>query len=93
MRQAEADTGCATVQNIVFNETTNEERSPWTSPCGTTIPRSEVLFITQIVLIFTVTLFCIVKLSLTGVTCEESTVYFSLLASCLTYLIPPPQRQ
>ena len=84
--------GGIAIGDIVF-DTDNKERSPWTSPCGTKVPRTEVIFITQILLIFIVTIFCIVKLSSNKITCEESTVYIALLASCATYLIPPPQRQ
>lgn len=87
-----ADRGIITIDDILF-DVDNKERSPWASPCGTKVPRSEVIFITQILLILIVTFFCIAKLSFTKITCEESTVYIALLASCATYLIPPPQRQ
>lgn len=80
------------VEGLVFDEE-NKERPPWTSPCGTKVPRSEVVFITQICLIFSVVIFCIIQLSLPNVTCEESTIYIAILSSCATYLIPPPQRQ
>ena len=80
------------IDNLVFDEE-NKERSPWTSPCGAKLPRSEVIFITQICLLCIVVVFCMVQLLLPGVSCEESTVYIAILTSCATYLIPPPQRQ
>ena len=80
-----------TVSNLVFDEN-NIERTPWSSPCGSEIPRSEVIFISQISLIFLTVIFCIVRLSLPGIACEESTVYIAILTSCATYILPPPQR-
>jgi len=80
------------IEGLVF-DADNQERSPWSSPCGSRVPRSEVVFITQICLIFVVVIFCIIQLFLPNITCEESTIYIAILTSCATYLLPPPQRQ
>lgn len=82
-------TDCGVLNDIVFTEQ-SVERPAWTF-CGRKLPRSEVVFITQVFLIIIVTLFCVYKLT-SHISCDEATIYIALLSSCGGYLIPAPNR-
>ena len=78
-----------TVEHIVY-DSDNEERPPWKfGDCA--ISRSGAVFLSQLVAIFCTIAFCIVQLSQQK-SCEENTVYITLLSSCITYLLPPPAK-
>ena len=53
-----------------------------------TVPRSEVVFMSQMVLILILLSFCIFKLSLTQLTYEETSVWFSILSGLVGYVLP-----
>ena len=82
-------TDCIALDDIVFTDQ-NVERPAWTF-CGSKLPRSEAVFIAQVFIIITVTLFCVYKLA-SHISCEESTIYIALLSSCGAYLVPSPNR-
>lgn len=78
------------VLDSVVYDISGNEREPWPL-FGRKIPRSEVLFFSQIALVLFIDIFCIVRLSLTK-SCEERALYFTLLSSSLTYFMPSPER-
>jgi len=54
---------------------------------GKSIPKSEIVFGVQVVLIYIVVIACIVNLSLDG---DDSKLWTALLASNIGYLLPNP---
>ena len=56
-----------------------------------TVPRSEVVFMSQTVLILILLAFCIFKLSLTQLSCEEISVWFSILSCLVGNVLPNPR--
>lgn len=52
------------------------------------VPKSEIVFITQALVIFTVIIACIYNLSKTER--PNETLWSTLLASCLGYMLPAP---
>ncbi len=76
------------IENIVF-DSNNEERRSWII-FGKRIPRSEIVFLCQIVLIFFIVTFAVANLALTK-TCEEATVWVAILSSSVGYMLPSPR--
>ena len=60
--------------------------SKWTV-CWQKVPKEEVIFFTQVILIYSVVGVCLVNLSLD---IGNTTVWASLLSGCLGYLLPNP---
>ena len=54
---------------------------------GTNVTRSEVVYITQVILIYIIVITCIVNLSFKV---GDSNLWTALLSSCLGYLLPNP---
>ena len=67
--------------------TSSGEPSRW-SFGNTRVPKSEIVFFTQALIIFTVIIACIYNLS--KVEREDETLWSTLLASCLGYMLPAP---
>ena len=67
------------VTEFVYNETNSEKKS-WKFCNNVTLPRSEVVFVAQMVVILILLTFCILKLSFTKLSCEETSVWFSILS-------------
>lgn len=82
------DVGNQIYGSIIFNEL-GQERGPWLL-FGHQMPRSLFMFTVQIVILFIVDTYCMFKLMLNDISCEEKTIYFTLLTSSLTYLLPNP---
>ena len=78
------------VTEIVYNETNSEKKS-WKFCNNVTLPRSEVVFVAQMVVILILLLFCILKLSFTKLSCEETSVWFSILSGLVGYVLPNPR--
>ncbi len=76
------------VGNIVFDEDDNERRS-WIF-FGKHLPRSEIVFLCQTVLVFVLVIFSVICLALAE-TCEESTVWVAILSSSVGYMLPAPK--
>lgn len=85
----EVDCPDSGAHEIVF-KSGGEEREPWFI-FGHSLSRSIVLFFTQVILVFFIDIFCVVRLSLT-ISCEERSLYFTVLSSSLTYFVPSPER-
>ena len=78
------------VTEFVYNETNSEKKS-WKFCNNVTLPRSEVVFVAQMVVILTLLTFCILKLSFTKLSCEETSVWFSILSGLVGYVLPNPR--
>ena len=78
------------VTEFVYNETNSEKKS--LKFCNNVIlPRSEVVFVAQMVVILILLTFCILKLSFTKLSCEETSVWFSILSGLVGYVLPNPR--
>ena len=78
------------VTEFVYNET-NKEKKSWKFCNNVTLPRSEVVFVAQMVVILILLTFCILKLSFTKLSCEETSVWFSILSGLVGYVLPNPR--
>ena len=54
---------------------------------GKRLPETEVVFISQVILVYIVVITCIANLSLKE---ENTTLWICLMSSCLGYLLPNP---
>lgn len=54
---------------------------------GKSVPRTEIQYITQIIIIYIVIITCIINLSLGN---GDSNLWTALLSSCLGYMLPNP---
>ena len=67
----------------------NLERRSWIL-CGNHLPRSEIVFFVQTVLVFMLVGVSITCLALAK-TCEETTVWVAVLSSSVGYMLPSPK--
>ena len=84
------DTPDLGLENLVFDQD-NQERPSWRFCNNVTIPRSEVLFVAQMFLIAFIVVVCCMKLLFFPASCEESTLWFSLLSCAVGYALPNPK--
>ena len=78
------------VTEFVYSETNSEKKS--LKFCNiVTLPRSEVVFVAQLVVILILLIFCILKLSFTKLKCEETSVWFSIFSGLVGYVPPNPR--
>lgn len=79
------------VQDFVYDREKNscKEKPPW-KICNVDVPRSEVVFFTQVLIIILLLTLCAVKLCFFNLTCEESAIWVSLLSSLVGYILPNP---
>lgn len=61
------------------------------SICARKIPRSEIIYFTQVTLIFVVVCVCLFNLTSSGESKDNSPLWSSLLSGCLGYLLPSPR--
>ena len=54
---------------------------------GVKIPKNEVVFLSQVIILYTVILTCIINLSISQ---QHSEVWIGLLSSCIGFLLPNP---
>ena len=80
----------AIVTEFVYDETNSEKKS-WKFCNNVTLPRSEVVFVAQMVVILILLTFPILKLSFTKLSCEETSVWFSILSGLVGYVLPNPR--
>ena len=62
------------------------DKSSW-HILGRSIPKQEVVYFCQVILIYIVVIVCVVNLTLQR---DEGKVWTALLSSCLGYLLPNP---
>ena len=77
------------ITDLVFDENHQERRS-WRF-CKSRVPRSEVVYLTQIFIIIFLIGVSLVKLVFFKLDCEESTFWFSLLSCTVGYALPNPK--
>ena len=77
------------ITDLVFDENHQERRS-WRF-CDSRVPRSEVVYFTQIFIIIFLIGVSLVKLVFFKLDCEESTFWFSLLSCTVGYALPNPK--
>ena len=82
------DTG-GVITDLVFDDDHHERRS-WRF-CDSTIPRSEVIYFTQVFTIIFLIIISVVKIVFFQLECEESTFWFSLLSFTVGYALPNPK--
>ena len=82
------DTTDNVINGMVYDEN-NVERGSWIF-CNKHLPRSEVVFISQCILVFILVLVSITCLAISK-TCEETTVWVAILSSSVGYMVPPPK--
>ena len=70
---------------------TNTEQKSWKFCNDVIVPRSEVDFMSQKILIFSLLTFCIHKFSWTPISCEETSIWFSILPGLAAYVLPNPR--
>lgn len=76
------------IGNIIFDDD-NQERSSWIF-FGKRIPRSQVLFFVQVLLVTIIITVSIINLTVAD-TCEETTVWVAILSSSVGYMLPAPK--
>ena len=91
MTELAIDEPDATIVTDFAYDQTNTEQQSWKFCNDVTVPRSEVVFMSQMILVFILLTFCIYKLSWTQISCEETSVWFSLLSGLVGYVLPNPR--
>ena len=79
-----------TVTDFVFDRNKTKKKS-WKFCIDATAPRSEIVFMSQKIIILTLLIFCIYKLSFTQLSCEETSVWFFILPGLVGYMLPNPR--
>ena len=69
------------------SENGGSENNRWHMPFGKKLPKSEIVFFVQVVLIYIVVITSIVNLTLNK---GEGKLWTALLSSCLGYILPNP---
>ena len=64
------------VTDIVYNETNSGKK---------------IIFVAQMVVILILLTFCTLKLSVTKLSCQEISVWFSILSGLVGYILPNPR--
>ena len=77
------------ISDLVF-DTEHQERRSWRF-CNSRLPRSEVVYFTQISIIIFLIFISLAKLVFFSLGCEESTFWFSLLSCTVGYALPNPK--
>ena len=77
------------LNDLVFNEE-NQERRSW-KLCNSRLPRSEVVYFTQIIIILFLIGVSLIKLVFFHLDCEESTFWFSLLSCTVGCALSNPK--
>ena len=77
------------IEQFMYDEN-NIERRSWKF-CNFTLPRSEVIFFTQVFIVLIIILTSIVKISLYEITCEEMQIWIALMSSAVGYVLPSPK--
>ena len=86
---AEDEPDATIVTEFVSNET-NSEKISWNFCNNVTLPRSEVVFVAQMVVILILLTFCSLILPFTKLSCEETSVLFSILSGLVGCVLPNP---
>ena len=77
------------INDMVF-DADHQERRSWRF-CNSRLPRLEVVYFTQILIIIFLITVSLAKLVFFSLDCEESTFWFSLLSCIVGYALPNPK--
>ena len=66
----------------------SEQSARWSFICGNSLPRAEVIYYCQVLLIYIVVVACLINLSIGG---NNSSLWSSLLSGSVGYLLPSPK--
>ena len=75
------------MSDLGYQLTPNAEQEDQWRVFGRRVPKQEAVFFSQVILIYTVVITCILNLSLTK---DNSNLWTALLSSCLGYILPSP---
>ena len=75
-------------QSLIFDDQ-NQERRSWKF-CTYSVPRSEVVFICQVSIIFFMIIFSCINLYVSK-KCEDTTIWVAILSSAVGYILPNPK--
>ena len=78
------------VETLVFQRD-QFERSSWKFCNSTTLPRSEVVFFFQALILLILIITSLIKLLFYEVPCEEMPFWVSLLSAAVGYILPNPR--
>lgn len=78
------------VETLVFQRD-QSERSSWKFCNSTTLPRSEVVFFFQALILLILIITSLIKLLFYEVPCEEMPFWVSLLSAAVGYILPNPR--
>ena len=73
-------------ESIPLEEVESQESKRW-KVCGNDVPRSEIVFFSQVIIIYVVVCLCLFNLTINR---GESNLWSALLSGCLGYLLPNP---
>ena len=71
-----------------MEERASPDRSSLWNVCNARLPKAQITYFTQIVIIYIIIITCLVNLSLN---IGDSTLFQTLLASCVGYILPAPR--
>ena len=80
-----------TVVEQSYFEKESSGKASWKFCNKTSLPRSEVVFFAQMFVVLMLITLCIVKLTILKPTCEETSVWISILSSLVGYILPNPR--
>jgi len=66
----------------------DKEKNQYWKCCGTVLERGQVVYFSQILLIYIIIITCIINLSLAN---GDSNLWTALLSSCIGYILPSPK--
>ena len=72
-------------------EKESSNKSSWNFCNKVTLPLSEVVFFVQMFVILILITLCIIKLTVLKPTCEETSIWISILSSLVGYILPNPR--
>ena len=78
------------VNDFVYDDKQVERRS-WKFCNSVELPRSEVVFFTQITMILLLIFLCATKLFFYELECEEMSIWIAILSSTVGYILPNPK--
>ena len=85
---SEVDNNC--INEIIF-EPESSLNTYWKFCNQVTLPKSEVVFFTQMLVVITLMIISILKLTAFEQRCEEASVWISILSSLVGYILPNPR--
>ena len=87
---ADDENDATIVTDFVYDRNKTEQK-PWKLCFDVTGPGWEVVFLSQLIIVLILLSFCIYKISLKQLSCEETSVWFSILSGLVGYVLPNPR--